>query len=159
MAKQSLYRLSQATVIEPLVNRWSAWANLISPVTASLHLQRHQQTILCDYLKDPATHLRLARDPDFAGGPFVDIPLSQAQQIRELMLKTECQLKDNLRLADSIADFYNWFVDEARGQGLEPYYDYLPEELRGCVELVYDYFNQPSMRFFDGLLYQSNYYD
>jgi len=159
MAKQKLYRLAPATVVEPLVNRWSAWANLISPATASLHLLRHQLTILRDYLEDPRLHARLARDPEFAGGPFADIPVSHADQVRELVLETERQLVDNLRFAESIVDYYNWFVDEARGQALDSYYTNLPAEMRGYVELVYDYFNQPSIRFFEGLLYQSKYYD
>ena len=50
-------------------------------------------------------------------------------------------------------------MDEAKGQSLEPYYRHIPEELGGYAELVYDYYNRATVRFFESLLYESEYYD
>ena len=48
---------------------------------------------------------------------------------------------------------------EAAGYSLRPLYEAIPEPLRGYVELVYDTNNAPSIRFLEGLLYKSRYYN
>ncbi|MEM9484543.1 MAG: thioester reductase domain-containing protein, partial [Cyanobacteria bacterium P01_F01_bin.116] len=45
------------------------------------------------------------------------------------------------------------------GQSLEPLYTQIPEALKGYVELVYDDNHCPTIRFIEGLLYRSEYYD
>ena len=50
-------------------------------------------------------------------------------------------------------------MQKANGHSLESYYAELPSELRGYVELVYDYYNRPTVRFFESLLYESDYFD
>ncbi|HEX7956739.1 MAG TPA: MBL fold metallo-hydrolase, partial [Pyrinomonadaceae bacterium] len=159
MEKETKYRLADATVVEPLVNRWPAWSHLLSPVPASLHLAHHQLKTLQSYLEDPEFHVSAARDPKFAGGPFSEIPVERAGEMRELLADTERRQGANLRLARVVTEFHNRLVSEATGQSLEPYYDRLPDELRGYVELVYDYYHNPTVRFFEGLLYESEYYD
>lgn len=159
MEKETKYRLADATVIEPLVNRWPAWSHLLSPVPASLHLAHHQIKTLQSYLEDPGFHVTAARDPKFAGGPFSEIPVERADEIRKLLADTERQQGANLRLAQAVTEFHNQLVSEATGQSLEPYYHRVPDELRGYVELVYDYYHNPTVRFFEGLLYESEYYD
>ena len=67
-------------------------------------------------------------------------------------------MADNLRLAESVFEFHNFLVAEAKGQSLEPFYEKVPEALRGYVELNYDYYNRPLMRCLEGLLYESPYY-
>jgi L-ascorbate metabolism protein UlaG (beta-lactamase superfamily) len=153
------YRLADSTIIEPLVNSWSAWSFLISPVTASLHLMNYQIKTLESYLKDPAYHFQASRDPSLIGGPFVHVPSSRAAEVRQLLDSTRQKQGETLVLAASIRDFHNWLVEEAKGQSLEPYYQRLPDSLRGYVELVYDYYNRPTVRFFERLLYKSKYYD
>lgn len=159
MNKAIKYRLSGSTVAEPLVNSWYAWSYLISPVPASLHLMQHQMPTLRSYLEDPESHVRLARDPEFAGGPFCEIAPSRAAEVRELLARTERRQSANLQFARAITEYHNWLSVEARGQSLEPFYKQLPDELRGYVELVYDYYHHPTVRFHEGLLYASKYYD
>src|SRR6185369_4110912 len=48
---------------------------------------------------------------------------------------------------------------EAKGFSLEPMYERIPANLKGYVELVYNLNNQPGIRFIEGLLYESEYYD
>ena len=46
MATNDLYRLKDSTAIEPLVNRWAAWTNVVAPVASSLHLKNYQIKLL-----------------------------------------------------------------------------------------------------------------
>jgi len=50
-------------------------------------------------------------------------------------------------------------AEEATGLSLESLYQKIPAALRGYVELVYDLNNHPSIRFIEGLLYHSPYYN
>lgn len=159
MKTNSTFRLADSTLVEPLVNHWPAWAHLIPPVTASLHLLRHQIPTLESYLKNPELHASLARDPKYAGSPFSDIPPHRAAEMQELLASTQKKQRANLEFARALSDFHNWLVDEARGQCLEPYYEQIPDLLRGYVELVYDYYNNPAVRFLEPMLYESEYYD
>lgn len=159
MENEPRYRLADSTVIEPLVNCWSAWSHLISPVPASLHLSQHQIKTLRSYLENPEFHVKAAHDPELAGGPFSDVPVKRADEIMKLLASTEKKQEANLRLARTVIEFHNRLVAEATGQSLEPYYQTIPAELRGYVELVYDYYHNPTVRFFEGLLYESEYYD
>lgn len=50
-------------------------------------------------------------------------------------------------------------MESAQGYSLEPLYQKVPQALQGYVELVYDAHNHPSIRFLEGLLFQSQYYN
>lgn len=158
MSQEAKYRLHDSTVAEPLVNRWETWAHLFPPVPSSLHLRDYQIKLLTSYLADPQVHADACANPKLRSGPFVDIPPHRAGEVKKFLQSTEEKLADNLRLAQATIDFQNYLVREAKGQSLDPYYERLPAELRGYVELVYDYYNRPAVRFFEGLLYESPYY-
>lgn len=153
-----MYRLGTSTVVEPLVNRWAAWAHLVPPVASSLHLQHYQLNLLQSYLDDPKFHVQACRDRKLRSGPFVDIPSERAPEVAELLASTRARMADNLELATSLMEFHKQIVREATGHSLEPYYQQLPESLQGYVELIYDYFNRPIVRVFESLLYESKYY-
>jgi L-ascorbate metabolism protein UlaG (beta-lactamase superfamily) len=159
MANQRLYRLAGSTVVEPLVDRWYAWSFLISPVTASLHLLNYQVKTMQSYLANPDIHVKACRDPRLIGGPFMDIAVERAGEVRLALQETLEKRAGELELARTIIEYQNFLVQEAKGQSFEPYYDLIPDPLRGYVELVYDYFNRPSVRFIEGLLYESGHYD
>ncbi|MET0624810.1 MAG: MBL fold metallo-hydrolase [Pyrinomonadaceae bacterium] len=159
MKQEARYRLADTTVAEPLVDGWPAWAQLVSPMPAALHLLNFQTFALSSYLEDPAAHVRASRDPDLIGGPFVDIAPERAEEVRRLLDDMRARRGAQLSLARSFVDFHNWLVAEATGQSLEPYYAAVPEALRGYVELVYDYYNRPTVRLHENLLYHSDYYD
>lgn len=159
MEKKTEYRLADFTVVEPLVNYWAAWSHVISPAPASLHLLRYQIETLGSYLGDPEFHVEAALDPEYAGGPFCNIPVQRVDDVRTLLAETRRKQSANLEFARRIIEFHNWLVDEATGLSLEPLYQKAPDELRGFFELVYDYYHHPTLRFFEGLLYGSKYYD
>lgn len=159
MKKEALYCLADTTVIEPLVNQWPAWAQLLSPLPAGLHAANYQTSALRSYLEDPEAHVKASRDPEMIGGPFVDIPVERAGEVRELLARTEERQRRQIELAKVFTEFHNSLVDEATGQSLEPFYRTVPDMLGGYVELVYDYYNRPTVRCFESLLYESEYYD
>lgn len=153
------YRLKDSTAVEPLVNRWSAWSHLLAPVASSLHLKNYQMNVLQAYLKDPSVHVRACQDAKLRSGTFVDIPEERVSEVRDFLRATESKQSANLRLAKSLIEFHNYLVREANGESLEPFYAMLPEELRGYVELIYDYYHRPSVRVVENLLYESPYYN
>jgi L-ascorbate metabolism protein UlaG (beta-lactamase superfamily) len=154
----SAYRLADDTVVEPLINSWSVWSDLISPVPHSFHVANYQLKTLESYLEKPEIHIKAARNPKLVGGPFVDVPLERAGEVRQLLEATRREEADNLELARAAADFQVLLAREAKGQCIEPFYARLPAPLRGYVELLYDYFNNPIVRFIEPLLYRSPYY-
>jgi L-ascorbate metabolism protein UlaG (beta-lactamase superfamily) len=48
---------------------------------------------------------------------------------------------------------------EATGSGLEALYEKVPQPLKGYVELIYDRHHNPGFRFFESLLYKSEFYN
>lgn len=158
MSDKTLYRLGDHTSVEPLVNRFAAWANIVSPLSFSLYLQHYQLEVLRSYLKDPEVHFSACKNPKLRSGPLVDIPIERADEVATFLATTEIELDENLKFARSLFEFHNYLVAEAKGLTMEPFYYRLPPELRGYVELVYDYYHRPHMRFFEGLLYDSPYY-
>src|SRR5215467_13335573 len=153
------YRLRDSTSVEPLVNHWWAWPYLLSPVAASLHLRNYQLPVMQSYLQDPLAHLRASQDRDLLGGPFINIPVEHVDVVRMLHDDTELRQQRNIELADAVMDGVRWLSAEAKGQSFDGFYERLPEAIRGFVELIYDYHNQPNVRFVEGLLYESSYYD
>jgi L-ascorbate metabolism protein UlaG (beta-lactamase superfamily) len=159
MSDTTFYRLDNSTVIEPLVNRWVAWPHVLSPVPYSLHLQNYQLGLLRSYLEDPKVHAQACRNPKLRCGAFIDIPEERAPEVAAFLARTEISHSENLKLAHSLIEFHNYLIAEAKGQCLEPYYVKVPHELRGYVELIYDYYNRPTVRCLEGMLYESPYYN
>lgn len=159
MKSEPTYRLAESTVIEPLVNSWYAWSFLIAPAPASLHLLQYQLPLLQSYIDNPAFHAAAGRDKSLAGGAFVNISADKVSEVKALLESTRNNLGHNLQFARSIIDFQRWLVANARGDSLVPHYQRIPKPLQGYIELVYDYFNRPSLRFLENLLYQSRYYN
>jgi L-ascorbate metabolism protein UlaG (beta-lactamase superfamily) len=159
MTSATKYRLSDSTCIEPLVNKWSAWSFLLSPMPASLHLARYQRQVMSSYLEDPATHIAASHDREFETGPFMNISIERQDDVGQLLADTLKKQAHNIQLAEEFMAFNKKLTLEAKGQTLETYYAQIPEILRGYVELVYDYSDRPSIRVLENLLYHSRFYD
>lgn len=158
MDPKAKYCLTDSLLVEPLVNRWFAWSTVIAPVPASFHLMQYQIPLLESYLSAPEVHAEAGKNPEFVAGPFVQVPAEKAEEVKKLLDKTRRTLEANLNFCRDVFNFYNRLVNEAHGQGLEPYYSEVPERLRGLVELVYDYYHRPSLRLMESLIYESEYY-
>ena len=157
MTSQNHY-LKQNVLVEPLFNKWYAWSYLISPTTAAMYVENWYLNILRSFIATPQIHISAQKNPAMRGGPFVDFPAERVGEIKDLLEKTMQENEPLLQFASALKSFDEKLQAEATGQSLEILYQEMPEPLQGYVELVYDLHNQPSMRFIEGMLYKSPYY-
>src|SRR5438046_4281685 len=109
------YRLADSTVVEPLINNWAIWADLISPAPYSMHLAYYQIPTMTSYMAGPELHLKACRNPKLVGGPFLDIPSERKAEVQALLDKSKQEQKANLDLAKAITEFSDFLQKEAKG--------------------------------------------
>jgi len=146
-------------IIEPLVEKWYAWAHLISPATASMNIIGRHLKIMSSYVEAPELHELAVKNPKMLGGPFMDYPETRQNEINDLIRRTNSNQAAQIAFGNAITELNNLLEFKAKGFSLEDLYDQVPELLKGYVELVYDLNNHPSFRFFEPLLYKSEYYN
>jgi L-ascorbate metabolism protein UlaG (beta-lactamase superfamily) len=151
--------LKQNVVIEPLINQWYAWSNLLSPATAAMFIANHHLKVMQSFVNSPQVHVNALKNPAMLGGPFISYEAGRSGDIRVLMEKTAREQAHMLELAAAIKALHEMLIGEADGCSLESMYLRIPDLLKGYVELVYDLNNYPAVRFIEGLLYQSRYYN
>lgn len=150
--------LSATVSPQPLIHRWYAWPQLVSPVTAGFSLRQRQLAVLESYLSNPRVHANALADPARMTGPFLDSSGSSMDELRDFNDRIRRQAAPILRFADDIDTARAVLRDHADGGPLTDLYPKLPEGVRGFVELVYDDLDRPSVRFFETLLYRSEVY-
>ena len=158
MSIQSVY-LRQNVQLEPLFNQWYAWIHLIAPATAAMNIANSHLKIMKSYVAAPQIHANAVKNPAMLGGPFIDYEGGRVEEIRKLIAKVEKEQAHMLAFAESVRSLDELLRNEAKGFTLEPLYPKTPDNLRGFVELVYDLNNNPAIKFIEGLLYRSKYYD
>jgi L-ascorbate metabolism protein UlaG (beta-lactamase superfamily) len=158
MNEEQLY-LKPNVVIEPLVDKWYAWSHLISPATAAMNIVGRHLAIIESYLMAPAIHANAVLNPKMKGGPFMDFGGGRIDEVTELEKQSLEKQKKVIEFAKAIKALDKLLDNEATGYGLEDLYTKVPEILRGYVELYYDRNNNPGFRFFESLLYQSEFYN
>jgi len=151
--------LKPNVIVEPLIERWYAWAHLISPATAAMNIVGRHLKIMNSYIQSSNLHTAAVQNPKMLGGPFMDYKTSRVEDIKELKEKTITDQAKLIVLQQAIIDLEKLLKSKAKGYSLENLYEEVPEPLQGYVELVYDLNNNPSFRFFEALLYSSEYYD
>jgi L-ascorbate metabolism protein UlaG (beta-lactamase superfamily) len=146
------------TAIEPLIDRWYAWTHLINPATAALNIKNRHLSIMNSYIQYPQVHATAVKRPELLGGPFIDYDGKRVDEIEALRNSTLKKCEMLIDLAANITQLYAILLAEGKGYGLAPLIEKIPEKLKGLVELYYDINNNPSFRFFEPLLYQSEFY-
>ncbi|MCK9894101.1 MBL fold metallo-hydrolase [Frankia sp. AgB32] len=154
MAEEGRF-LRPNVIIEPLVDRFYAWAHTVAPIQASMNLAFLQVPMLESYLQAPKVHLEASGNPAMRGGYFVNIEEDRVGEVKELLATIKRGRVDMLRFAEAIVAADDLVRREANGVDLTPLYKKLPSELAGLVELAYDTGNQPSIRFIEPLVYKS----
>lgn len=154
-----LVHISDNLVIEPLIAQWYAWTHLLNPATAALHIKNKHLTIMDSYIRYPKAHALAVKRPEMLGGPFIDYNGERVDEIEILKNETLKNCSTLLQLSSSIQELINMLLQNAKGHALSDLYTKIPENLKGLVELYYDINNNPSFRFFETLLYDSEYYD
>ncbi|MDB9316587.1 thioester reductase domain-containing protein [Nodularia spumigena] len=158
MMNQLIY-LKPNVIVEPLFNQWYAWSYLISPATAAMYIAHSHLPIMQSFVAAPQVHQNALKNPAMIGGPFINYDSSRVEDIQILLETTQKQQAHLLELAQAIQDLEKILAEHTHGYSLEPLYEKIPQALRGYVELVQDSNNYPSIRFIEGLLYRSPYYN
>jgi L-ascorbate metabolism protein UlaG (beta-lactamase superfamily) len=158
MNEKEMY-LKPNVVLEPLVDQWYAWSHLISPATAAMNILGRHLTIIDSYLAAPGIHAEAVLNPKMRGGPFMDLGGGRVEEVKALKQRTLEKQEKVLQFAKSVKELDIMLANEAKGFGLEPLYEKVPDILKGYVELYYDRHNNPGFRFFESLLYNSEYYN
>lgn len=151
--------LKPNVVLEPLVDKWYAWSHLISPATAAMNIVNRHLTIIESYLAAPQIHAEAVLNPKMRGGPFMDFGGGRLEEITALEQESYRKQEKVIQFAKAVKELDKMLMAEAKGYGLETLYPKVPELLKGYVELYYDRNNNAGFRFFESLLYKSEFYN
>ncbi|MGB8509506.1 MAG: MBL fold metallo-hydrolase [Pyrinomonadaceae bacterium] len=155
---QQVY-LKQNVLVEPLFNQWYAWPHLIPPASAAMYIANLHLGIMRSYVRAPQVHAAAVKNPAMLGGPFIDYQGKKVNEVKALLDQTTGEQSHMLEFAEAVKTLDVLLKTEAKGFSIESLYEKTPSILRGYVELVYDLNNQPSIRFIEGLLYKSSFYN
>ena len=153
------FYLKPNVVLEPLVDKWYAWSHLVSPATAAMNIVGRHHSITESYLAAPSIHAEAVLNPKMRGGPFMDFGGGRLDEVNSLHEQSLKDQSDIIRFAKAVKELDKMLAAEAKGFGLETLYPKVPEILKGYVELFYDRNNNPGFRFFESLLYKSEFYN
>ena len=153
------YYLKPNVVIEPLIDRWYAWAHLVSPATAAMNITGRHLPIINSFIQSPQIHEAAVRNPKMLGGPFMDISADDVDKVQQLKEQTEDRRAHMVRFSEAVKELTKMLSEKAKGYSLEELYKEVPDQLRGFVELVYDLNGNANFRLFESLLYESEYYN
>lgn len=151
--------LKPNVVLEPLVDKWYAWSHLISPATAAMNIVGRHHSITESYLAAPSIHAEAVLNPKMRGGPFMDFGGARIDEVTALHEESLHKQEKIVQFARAVKELDKMLLTEAKGYGLESIYPKVPEILKGYVELFYDRNNNPGFRFFESLLYKSDFYN
>lgn len=157
--RDELLFLKGHTKVEPLVDQWYAWSQLIPPATFARNITERHLAIMDSYIAAPQVHASAVKNPKMLGGPFVDYDGGRVDEIRALRDATVHRRAELIRLSQSLVKLSDLLESKARGHSLHPLYPLVPDQLRGYVELNYDKQDRPSFRLLEPLLYESRFYD
>lgn len=104
-------------------------------------------------------HAAAVKNPKMLGGPFMDYATNRVEDVRKLKERTLVKQAKMLELADALQALNKMLQQNAKGYCIEGLYEQVPDILRGYVELTYDLNNHPQFRFFETLLYRSEFYN
>jgi Diiron non-heme beta-hydroxylase N-terminal domain len=88
--------LSASVSPQPLIHRWYARPQMISPITVGFNLRERQFPILASYLANPRLHARALEDPAHAAGPFLDPAGASVEALREFYAHVRAQARPKL---------------------------------------------------------------
>lgn len=154
-----MYFLREDVYVDPMINNWYAWPNLLAPATYAMYLTKTHKRLMKSFVKDHQLHVLANQDPELAGGgEFVNCSESQVADVRQLLERIETECDIYTMLAESIKELDTLVRSHKSGESMEPLYAKVPDMLKGYVELYMDLYHQPSFRFIEGLLYKSPFY-
>lgn len=152
--------LREDVYVDPLINNWYAWPNLVAPITYAMYMTRTHRRLMNSFVKNAQLHIMANQDPNLAGGgEFVNCSLEQLDQVKALLGRYDSEFAIYGELAAAVKELDTLVKQHKSGESIEPLYEKVPELLKGYVELFMDLYHQPSWRLIEGLLYRSPYYN
>lgn len=142
--------------MEPLICRWFAWSHLLSPIQLAMHITYRIVPLLQSFVSNPSVHVAANSDPKMYGGPFVSLSQDDVERVKELIEVTTRQCAQLMTMAQDIRSFEGALQEKATGYSLNEFYSQLPVSLAGMVELLYDTYHHPSLRFFEAMVYDEH---
>lgn len=158
MTENKKVYLKNNVQVEPLINSWYAWYNIIPPISTALNIVERHIPIMESYINSPETHAECVKNPALKGGPFIDLPKDCSEEIEVLLENTKKLAEPLFDFVKAIRSLDKLLEENATGYLMEPLYSQIPEELKGYVELYYDRHHRPDFRFYEALIYRSSYY-
>ena len=134
----SQYFLRLDVVVEPLVSRWYAWPPMVSPVTACLNIAYRYLPLIESFVSAPSAHEAACNDPKLRGSPFVDLPASHLEEMRELITVSKHNLADMLQFGSDLRHALRLVMKNADGFSIEKYYSELPDTQSALLYQVKD---------------------
>lgn len=160
MEDQKRWYLRPDVYVDPLVNHWYAWPNLVAPLTYAMYMSKTHRRLMHSFVKNTELHILANQDPELAGGgEFVDCSQAQLGQVQALLHRFDNEYGLYAQLAEAIRELDTIVKSHRSGETIEPLYEKVPDLLKGYVELYMDLYHQPGYRLIEPLLYRSRYYD
>ena len=129
--------------VDPLFNQWYAWNLLIPPVTAAVNtLERHLK-MMTSYVNSPAMHAAALKNPAMRGGPFIDLAGGRVAEVKQLIQDTQSRCGQLVSFAKALVQLNRMLEEKAKGMAMDALYEFIPEPLRGYVELCYGHGQPP----------------
>lgn len=159
MDLEKTYYLREDVYIDPLVNCWYAWPNLIAPVTYALYLTKTHRRLINSFINNQELHILANQNKTLAGGgEFVNCAPEQVSALKTLLGMYDSEHGVYNEISDAVKRLDTLLKSHKGGGTIESLYDLVPDLLKGYVELFMDLYHQPSFRLIEGLLYKSPYY-
>ena len=153
------YYLKENVYVEPLINNWYAWPNLIPPFQYAMYMTRTHMRLMKSFIKNYKLHILGNQNKTMAGGgEFVDLSETHVQDVQRLLDDLESQ-RHFIEISEAIEELNGLSIEHTDGTSLEVLYEQVPEPLKGFVELNMDAYHNPGFRLIEGLIYNSSYYD
>lgn len=89
----------------------------------------------------------------------MDLGGGRVEEVKALRRQTLAKQQNLIAFSEAVKELDRMLKNNAKGYSLEVLYEKVPDILKGYVELVYDLNNNPSIKFFEALLYRSKYYN
>lgn len=159
MDTNKVYYLREDVYVEPLVNNWYAWSNLIPPLTYAMYLTKTHCRLMNSFIKNHELHILASQDKTLAGGEFVNCRQDQVDDVAKLLSKMEQQDTQYFEIAEAIKKLDALLKSHTNGESIEPLYNDVPDILKGFIELHMDLYHQPSYRVIESLVYKSELYN
>jgi L-ascorbate metabolism protein UlaG (beta-lactamase superfamily) len=155
-----MHYLREDVYVDPLVNKWYAWPNLIAPIPYSMYMTKTHRRLMSSFVNNYELHIMANQSKSVAGGgEFVDCTAEQVDDVKALIAKFDEQHGVYKELSEAVKQLDTLVRSHKSGETIEPLYEQIPEMLKGYVELHMDLYHQPNFRLLESLLYRSPYYD